>query len=83
MSGPILFVFFSCACGGGGRVVDVFHKRPYGLLSRSNWTQKGAYQTYISCDSPLVVNPISVDSYGFLFNSTTVGPASDLMTALT
>ena len=31
----------------------------------------------------LVVNPISVDSYCFLFNSTAVGQASDLMTALT
>ena len=31
----------------------------------------------------LVVNPITVDSYGFLFNCTTVGQASDLMIALT
>ena len=31
----------------------------------------------------LVVNPITVDSYGFLFNCTTVDQASDLMTALT
>ena len=31
----------------------------------------------------LVVNPITVDSYGFLFNCSTVGQASDLMTALT
>ena len=31
----------------------------------------------------LAVNPITVDSYGFLFNCTTVGQASDLMTALT
>ena len=31
----------------------------------------------------LVVNPITNDSYGFLFNCTTVGQASDLMTALT
>ena len=31
----------------------------------------------------LVVNPITVDNYGFLFNCTTVGQASDLMTALT
>ena len=30
----------------------------------------------------LVVNPITVDSYGFLINCTTVGQASDLMTAL-
>ena len=30
----------------------------------------------------LVVNPITVDIYGFLFNYTTVGQASDLMTAL-
>ena len=31
----------------------------------------------------LVVNPITVYSYGFLFDSTMVGQASDLMTALT
>ena len=31
----------------------------------------------------LVVNPITVYSYGFLFNCTTVGRASDSMTALT
>ena len=30
-----------------------------------------------------VLNPIMVDSYGFLFNCTTVGQASDSMTALT
>ena len=31
----------------------------------------------------LFVNPFTVDSYGFLFKCTTVGQASDLMTALT
>ena len=30
----------------------------------------------------LVVNPIMVDIYGFLFNCTTVGQASDFITAL-
>ena len=30
----------------------------------------------------LVLNPITVYSYGFLFNCTTVGQASDSMTAL-
>ena len=30
----------------------------------------------------LVVNPITVDSYRFFFNSTTVGQVSDLLTAL-
>ena len=30
----------------------------------------------------LFVNPITVDSYGFLFNCMTVGQTSDLMTAL-
>ena len=30
----------------------------------------------------LVVNPITVDSYGFLFYRTKVGQASDLMMAL-
>ena len=33
--------------------------------------------------SCLVLNPITVYSYGFLFNCTTVGQASDTMTALT
>ena len=31
----------------------------------------------------LVVNPLTVDNYGFLHNCTTVGQSSDLMTALT
>ena len=31
----------------------------------------------------LVLNPITVYSYGFLFNCATVGQASDSMTALT
>ena len=31
----------------------------------------------------LVANPNTVDSYSFLFNSTTVGKATDFMTALT
>ena len=31
----------------------------------------------------LVLNPTTVYSYGFLFNCTTVGQASDSMTALT
>ena len=31
----------------------------------------------------LVLNPVTVYSYGFLFNCTTVGHASDYMTALT
>ena len=31
----------------------------------------------------LVLNPITVYSYGFLFNCTTVGQASDSMTTLT
>ena len=37
--------------------------------------------TWISCDS-LVVNPITVYSYGFFFNCTTVGQASDRMKAV-
>ena len=31
----------------------------------------------------LLVNPITVDSYGFLFNITTIGQTSDSMTVLT
>ena len=34
------------------------------------------------CLACLVVNPITVYSYGFLFNCATVGQASDSMTAL-
>ena len=39
---------------------------------------------WISCGSIvcLVVNPIMVGSYGFFINNTTVGQATDLMTAL-
>ena len=42
------------------------------------------YNLDIMRQSPcLVLNPITVYSYGFLFNYTTVGQASDSMTALT
>ena len=37
---------------------------------------------YIEVDED-AYQPITVDSYGFFFNCTTVGQASDLMTALT
>ena len=42
------------------------------------------YSMDIMCQSAcLVVNSINVESYGFLFTCTTLGQASDLMTALT
>ena len=41
---------------------------------------KGKGRCMIAC---LVLNPITVYSYGFLVNCTTVGQASDSMTALT
>ena len=45
---------------------------------------KVGYNLYIMRQSAcLVLNPITVYSYGFLFNCTTVGQASDSMTALT
>ena len=43
-----------------------------------------AYNLYIMRQSAcLVLNPITVYSYGYLFNCTTVGQASDSMMALT
>ena len=87
MRGPIHFDFFSRVGVGGGRVVDVSHRGSHGLPSRINWTQRGSVPdrniNIMRQSVCLVVNPNSVDSYGVLFNSTTVGPASDLMTALT
>ena len=43
----------------------------------------GYNKNFIEQFTCLVVNPITVYSYGFLFNCTTVGQVSDLMTALT
>ena len=45
---------------------------------------KVGYNLYVMRQSAcLVLNPITVFSYGFLFNCTTVGQASDSLTALT
>ena len=45
---------------------------------------RGGYNLNIMRQSAcLVLNPITVYSYGFFFNCTTVGQASDSMTALT
>ena len=43
----------------------------------------GYYLDIMRQSACLVLNPITVYSYGFLFNCTTVGKASDSMTALT
>ena len=43
----------------------------------------GYYLDIMRQSACLVLNPITVYSYGFLFNCTTVGQASDSMTALT
>ena len=43
----------------------------------------GYYNLNMENNIVLVLNPITVYSYGFLFNCTTVGQASDSMTALT
>ena len=40
------------------------------------------YNMDIMQSACLVMNPITVDSFGFPFNCTTVGQASDLMAAL-
>ena len=49
----------------------------------SNVIKKNGYNLDIMRHSAcLVINPITVYSYDFLFNCTTVGQASDSMTAL-
>ena len=53
-------------------------------FDESNPYMKFGYNLDIMRQSAcLVLNPITVYSYGFLFNCTTVGQASDSMTALT
>ena len=55
-----------------------------GLLGKVQcYKQVGCSMNIMGQSACLVVNPITVDSYGFLFNCKTVGQASDLMTALT
>ena len=44
---------------------------------------KSGVQHMMQQSACLVVNPITIYSYGFFFNCTTVGRASDSMTALT
>ena len=59
---------------------------PFSLLyyAREFCAQRFGYNLDIMRQSAcLVLNPITVYSYGFLFNCTTVGQASDSMTALT
>ena len=43
----------------------------------------GTHMDIIRQSACLVMNPITTDSHGFLFNCTTVGQVSDLMTTLT
>ena len=47
------------------------------------YTRVGCYLDIMRQSACLVLNPITVYSYGFLFNCTTVDQASDSMTALT
>ena len=54
---------------------------PYYAKSKSEKTRELA--DVMRQSACLVLNPIKVYSYGFLFNCTTVGQASDSMTALT
>ena len=73
---------------------DLFLRDPMGLLQFQNRhnTNRKVMPLDASEKSPsgfmrqsacLVLNPITVYSYGFLFNCTTVGQVSDSMTALT
>ena len=47
------------------------------------WERAGYNVDVMQQSACLVLNPIMVYSYGFLFNCTTVGLSSDSMTALT
>ena len=47
------------------------------------YTKVGYNMDIIRPSACLVVDPITVCSYGFLFNCTTAGQASDSMSALT
>ena len=49
----------------------------------NRYVRVGYYLDIMRQSACLVFNPITVYSYGFLFNCTTVGQASDSMTALT
>ena len=65
-------------------VADLFlfcYERDFGLVKR--YIRVGYNLDIMRQSACLVLNPITVYSYGFLFNCTTVGQASDSMTALT
>ena len=53
-----------------------------GGLIQNNFTEMVIMMPYTKI-AQTVLNPTTVYSYGFLFNCTTVGQASDSMTALT
>ena len=56
----------------------------YQIKKIVNWYIRVGYNLDVMWQSAcLVLNPITVSSYGFRFNCTTVGQASDSMTALT
>ena len=72
-----LFIFLKFKIVGKPNFSDQFKK----IIKRY---KRVAYNMDIMQQSVcLVVNPITVYSYGFLFNCTTVGQASDSMMALT
>ena len=76
---------------GGGGGVSKTDKNTVGKPNFSDQFKKiikryikVGYNLYVMRQSAyLVLNPITVFSYGFLFNCTTVGQASDSLTALT
>ena len=59
------------------------HFRFKGRKNITRYKRAGYIMDIMRQSACLVVNHITVDSYGFLFICTTVGQASDLMTALT
>ena len=69
--------------------VDDFNSRNLFLTAKSikkivkRYIRVGYNLDIMRQSTCLVLNPIMVYSYGFLFNCTTVGQASDSMTALT
>ena len=61
--------------------IDIFLQTESGL-AEANRFRLGYNLDVMRQSACLVLNPIMVYSYGFLFNCTTVGQASDSLTAL-
>ena len=65
------------------QIIESSIKFRKGLLKDSKTLRVGYNLDIMRQSACLVLNPITVYSYGFLFNCTTVGQASDSLTALT